>query len=195
MCIKQNSISMSIILNLMLLLSSCGSRNKMNGINLYPNTQKTELENSTEQSVNEFFQRRMRNNEFEKIAKKSCEILATDSNYVYFGYPYGLANERKVDTIFKTNIQALRSQFPAYQTVEGYQIRNKINNYLKPYIDSSSNYTILSTESTIYYSLEPDKIKVSMDLKETKDFIVNKKTKFIIELDKQNLELLSIQQL
>jgi hypothetical protein len=121
--------------------------------------------------------------------------LATDSDYVYFGYPYGTEAERKVDTIFKTNIKLLSDQFPAYKSLEGYQVRDKILNYLKPYFDTTVNYTILSTKSTANYSLDVNKISVRMDFKAVKDFIINKKSTFLIELDKHSLEVISIKQL
>ena len=77
----------------------------------YPQLDKMDLSNSIERSVDDFFQRRMRNREMEKVMGKRCEIIATDTNFVYYGYPYTMNEVTKADTIFKTQIKVLTKQF------------------------------------------------------------------------------------
>ena len=95
---------------------------------------------------------------------KRCEIIATDTNFVYYGYPYPpTMNEvTKADTIFKTQIKVLTKQFSSFETIEGYHVKSKIIQSLRPYFDSSVNYTVKSTSYSDEFRLEPDKISVSM---------------------------------
>ena len=130
----------------------------------YPQLEKLDLSNSIERSVDDFFQRRMRNRNLEKVMGKRCEIIATDTNFVYYGYPYPpTMNEvTKADTIFKTQIKVLTKQFSSFETIEGYHVKSKIIQSLRPYFDSSVNYTVKSTSYSDEFRLEPDKISVSM---------------------------------
>jgi hypothetical protein len=187
-----HKITMTKLLNLLCILIVCSSSNGLKTTELQAHD--FDFKNSIELSVEEFFQRRMNNRIKEKMVKKRCEILATDSQYVYFGYPYGIDAERKVDTLFKTSISALNDQFPSYKTIEGYHVRNSIMTHLKPYFDSTVNYTVMSNSSTSIYTLDVNKISVKMDFKSVKDFIIQQKSSFLIELDKNTLDLISIKQ-
>jgi len=159
---------------------------------LYPQLDKLDLSNSIERSVDDFFQRRMRNRKMAKVMGKRCEIIATDTNFVYFGYPYRINEVTKADTIFKTQIKVLTNQFSSFETIEGYHVKSKIMQSLRPYFDSSVNYTVMSTRSSAEFQLEPDKISVSMKFTIVKDFLLKDEKNFIIDLDKSSLEIISI---
>jgi len=160
----------------------------------YPQLEKLDLSNSIERSVDDFFQRRMRNRNLEKVMGKRCEIIATDTNFVYYGYPYpSTMNEvTKADTIFKTQIKVLTKQFSSFETIEGYHVKSKIIQSLRPYFDSSVNYTVKSTSYSDEFRLEPDKISVSMKFTIVKDFLIKDEKNFIVDLDKSSLEIISI---
>ena len=160
----------------------------------YPQLEKLDLSNSIERSVDDFFQRRMRNRKLEKVMGKRCEIIATDTNFVYYGYPYPpTMNEvTKADTIFKTQIKVLTKQFSSFETIEGYHVKSKIIQSLRPYFDSSVNYTVASTRYSAEFRLEPDKISVSMKFTIVKDFLIKDEKNFIVDLDKSSLEIISI---
>jgi len=160
----------------------------------YPQLEKLDLSNSIERSVDDFFQRRMRNRKLEKVMGKRCEIIATDTNFVYYGYPYPpTMNEvTKADTIFKTQIKVLTKQFSSFETIEGYHVMSKIMQSLRPYFDSSVNYTVKSRSSSYEFRLEPDKISVSMKFTIVKDFLIKDEKNFIVDLDKSSLEIISI---
>ncbi len=76
------------LLGFLLLFTSGYSQRELIGLKLYPQMEKFDLSNSVELSVDDFFQRRMRNREKEKVMGKRCEILSADTNFIYFGYPY-----------------------------------------------------------------------------------------------------------
>jgi hypothetical protein len=168
---------------------------EMTGIKLYPQLEKIDISNSIELSVDDFFQRRMKNREYEKVIGKRCEILVFDSNFVYWGYPYTMNGVRKADTIFKTQIQVLTKQFPSFKNIEGYHVKNKIMKSLQSYFDTTLNYTVLSQKSNWEFRLEATKIKVHIEFISVQDFIIRKKKKFIIEIDKSSLEIISINQI
>ncbi len=104
----------------------------MTGLKLYPQLEKFDLSNSVELSVNDFFPRRMRNREKEKVMGKRCEILSADTNFIYFGYPYPYTGNGvgKADTIFKTQTKVLTQQFSSFKNIEGYHVKNLINKEL-----------------------------------------------------------------
>ena len=158
----------------------------------YPQLEKLDLSNSIERSVDDFFQRRMRNRKQEKVMGKRCEIIATDTNFVYYGYPYTMNEVTKADTIFKTQIKVLTKQFSSFETIEGYHVKSKIMQSLRPYFDSSVNYTVASTRYSAEFRLEPDKISVSMKFTIVKDFLIKDEKNFIVDLDKSSLEIISI---
>ena len=158
----------------------------------YPQLDKMDLSNSNERSVDDFFQRRMRNREMEKVMGKRCEIIATDTNFVYYGYSYTMNEVTKADTIFKTQIKVLTKQFSSFETIEGYHVWSKITQSLRPYFDSSVNYTVASTRYSAEFRLEPDKISVSMKFTIVKDFLIKDEKNFIVDLDKSSLEIISI---
>ncbi len=169
----------------------------MTGLKLYPQMEKFDLSNSVELSVDDFFQRRMRNRENEKVIGKRCEILASDTNFVYFGYPYPYTSNGvgKADTIFKTQTKVLTQQFSSFKNIEGYHVKNKIMKSLKSYFDTSLNYTILSRQSNWEFRLGNDKITVRVKFKSVQDFIIKKVKNFIVELDKSSLEIISVNEL
>jgi hypothetical protein len=167
----------------------------MTGIKLYPQFEKIDLSSSIELSVDNFFQRRMKNREFVKVIEKRCEILAVDTNFVYWGCPYTMNGVRKADTIFKTQNQLLTKQFPSFKNIEGYHVKNKIMKSLQFYFDTTLNYTVLSQKSNWKFHLEANKIKVHVEFTSVQDFLIRKKKKFIIELDKSSLEIISINQI
>jgi hypothetical protein len=183
------------ILSLIVVLTACNSQKEMTGIKLYPQLEKIDLSNSIELSVDDFFQRRMKNREYENVMGKRCEILFFDSNFVYWGYPYIINGVRKADTIFKTQIQVLTKQFSLFKNIEGYHIKNKIIKSLQSYFDIALNYTVLSTKSNWEFHLEADKMKVCIEFISVQDFIIRKKQNFTIELDKSSLEIISIKKL
>ena len=183
------------LISLIVLLTSCNSQKEMTGIKLYPQVEKIDLSNSIELSVDDFFHGRMKNREFEKVMEKRCEILAVDTNFVYWGYPYTVNGVSKTDTIFKTQIQVLTKQFSSFKNIEGYHVKNKIMKSLQSYFDTTLNYTVLSKKSNWGFHLEANKIKVHVEFISVQDFIIRKKKKFIIELDKSSLEIISINQI
>ncbi len=169
----------------------------MTGLKLYPQLEKFDLSNSVELSVNDFFQRRMRNREKEKVMGKRCEILSADTNFIYFGYPYPYTGNGvgKADTIFKTQTKVLTQQFSSFKNIEGYHVKNKIMKSLESYFDTSLNYTILSRQSNWEFRLETDKITVRVEFTSVQDFIIKKVKNFIVELDKLSLEIISVNEL
>lgn len=183
------------LLSLIVILTSCNSQKEMTGIKLYPQVEKIDLSNSIELSVDDFFQRRMKNREYEKVMGKRCEILVFDSNFVYWGYPYTMNGVRKADTIFKTQNQLLTKQFSSFKIIEGYHVKNKIMESLQSYFDTTLNSTVLSTKSNWGFHLEANKIKVHVEFICIQDFIIRKKKNFTIELDKSSLDIISINKL
>lgn len=188
-------VIIKFILSLIVILTSCNSQKEMTGIKLSPQVEKINLSNSIEISVDDFFQRRMKNREFELVMGKKCEIIATDNNFVYFGYPYTINGVRKTDSIFKTQIQVLTTQFSSFKIIEGYHVKNKIMESLQSYFDTSLNYTVLSTKSNWGFHLEANQIKVLVEFISVKDFTTRKTKKFTIQLDKSSLDIISINKL
>lgn len=188
-------VIIKFLLSLIAILTSCNSQKEMTGIKLYPQLEKIDISNSIELSVDDFFQRRMKNREYEKVMGKRCEILVFDSNFVYWGYPYTMNGVRKADTIFKTQNQLLTKQFPSFKNIEGYHVKNKIMKSLQSYFDITLNYTVLSTKSNWEFRLDTNKMKVCVEFISVQDFIIRKKKNFTIELDKSSLDMISINKL
>lgn len=84
------------------------------------------LDKATELSVQEFFARRMRNKEHNKIAAQTCNLILETDSFIYCSYTY--------DTIayglFKVQRKELEVKFPGYRTIEGYHVSAAAEKYL-----------------------------------------------------------------
>src|SRR5690606_17498553 len=88
------------------------------------------LDQAIEESVDEFFQKRM-SNPVRKAAVGHWMILYEDDTYVYYGYPkfshlWLFLSRRNVDELFKVKRSELLMQFPEYEKYQGNDLRLRI---------------------------------------------------------------------
>lgn len=148
------------------------------------------LEKAREITYNEFFQKRMEN-KLRKINVGNWDILYTDSNFVYIGKPKLkrlFSNVRILDTLYKTDIETLKTNIPQYKEIQGFILKQKA--YLE----------IMSTKNDTLYVYPSEKFDAQITEK-TIEININatlsdsSKVKYNISFDKNDLKVLFISKL
>ena len=80
------------------------------------------VEKSEETDYKDFFQRRMNNDEINKLKGSRCEVLKEDIDYIYFGYPI----DSVVMNPLKVRKESLAGIFPKFAEIEGFHVKQKI---------------------------------------------------------------------
>jgi len=84
------------------------------------------LEKAEEQSVEEFFAKRMENR-IKKVLGYNWEILWHTDEWVYFGYPKAHQRPKQyVETLYKVSHPGLRQAFPGFEHVQGQEVRKAV---------------------------------------------------------------------
>lgn len=77
------------------------------------------LEKAEEQSVEAFFQKRMKNR-IKKVLGYNWEILLLTDEWLYFGYPKGHKRPKQyVEVLYKVNYPQLARDFPKFKSITG----------------------------------------------------------------------------
>ncbi len=146
------------------------------------------------ESFNDFFKKRMNNEQGYKRHSNRYDIVLEDSSFIYYGIiKYNLNEEVYVTELYKTNRPHTISIFPKYKEIEGYHIRRKTED-IAPKIIWFEGYASYAY-SDIDIRLEADSIIVVRDRYERKDFIIKKSAHHLLCFDKNDLSLFYIKEL
>jgi len=90
------------------------------------------LEKATEQSVEEFFAKRMKNR-IKKVLGYNWELLWQTDEWVYFGYPKGHKSAKQyVEMLYKVNQEQLIQAFPGFRRITGQEVGKAVWKAIHP---------------------------------------------------------------
>lgn len=170
------------------LFTSCTSSLKVNEIK-----SGLKLESAVEKDVNFFFECRMKNR-IKKIQGYNWDILYTDKDFVYFGYPESMfSDEMKVQNLYKVRKNELMKSFPSYETVEGHHVQRAVSESLHKDVKIESR--ILLQNIDWKPSLGKGLIAVDTVWKYQADSNPEVVRKYDIQLDIKSLKIISKKEL
>jgi hypothetical protein len=153
------------------------------------------LNNAKEESVNDFLQRRNKNEEMYKINGKKCDIIYEGNDWIYYGYPhykFDKTQKKQIfcDTLFKVLKRDILKSLPNYKEFEGYKVRKILYPIIKEiarvekckYFTYKFEYCEIKTQRILEYVL--------ITLSNSSSLL--KKRKYIkFTFDNKSMELLS----
>ncbi|HMV42602.1 MAG TPA: hypothetical protein PK079_24345 [Leptospiraceae bacterium] len=148
------------------------------------------LEKAQETSVEEFFERRMKNRT-KKVIGANWEIFFESEDFVYYGYPLVsfFREGTFVDEFFKVNRTKLQNDFPAFHEFDGIKLRNLCYDSLAEYSRSTNDSLFQSFNCKAFLEQESIEIFADLTFKKENQYKIEK---YKIIFDKKKLKRESI---
>lgn len=176
---------------LALALLSCGRIIKVSEIEKGQN-----LETASENSVNEFFIKRM-SNKTRKTEAISWQILFQNNEYVYFGFPKQKNETDEIKTItelFKVKRSELLEQFPGYETITGESVGYNLYIAIEEYRKKTDTPPFEIASLSWSAALTKDSIVLTAICQIKSGLNTNTET-YWIEFDKKNFNLIQVKKI
>ncbi|EAY25046.1 hypothetical protein [Microscilla marina] len=149
------------------------------------------LETAEENTVQEFFQRRMENR-LKKVLGYNWEIYFRTDEWLYYGYTKGNKKPKQfVEQLYKVKRTPLEKDFPGFAAVTGQQVRKTIGQTLQKKFPLGE-YTTLVQNMDWKAKLEEDTIQVDVTWTYSTDGTTETCRTFEMCLDKNHLTLVSL---